>query len=134
MLPTSTWLTCLLLSVTVRYCLLQVDASDFNLARNFSARTKQALDAQKAVMDHLGKMESWLGETGEPHEVAARMMKVVSLQALRGEHDDAIRLLKQAVIRATHGALPHTVHLPLGALLSPCTVCGAGTSTRSRTW
>ena len=25
-------------------------------------------------------------------------------------------------------AHPHTVHLPLGALMSPCTVCGTGTS------
>ena len=32
----------------------------------------------------------------------------------------------QAAARATHGALPHTVHLPLGALLIWRTACGTG--------
>ena len=43
---------------------------------------------------------------------------------------DASRAFDVAVInRATHGALPlpsHTVHLPLGALLTPCTMRGTG--------
>ena len=35
----------------------------------------------------------------------------------------------KAALRTAHGALPHrapSMHLPLGALRSPCTMCGTG--------
>ena len=39
--------------------------------------------------------------------------------------------LMSARARTAHGAPPRTVHLPLGALLTLCTVCGTGCLTPS---
>lgn len=75
------------------------DAAEFNLAKNYRAATERALAAQKDVMDALGEKSSWDSESGTGKEVAASMMKVVTLQARAGEFDFATQLLLQAIER-----------------------------------
>lgn len=75
------------------------DAAEFNLAKNYRAATERALAAQKDVMDALGEKASWDSEPGTSKEVAASMMKVITLQARAGQHEFATQLLFQAIER-----------------------------------
>ena len=88
------------------------EASEFNIAKNYSSATARALAAQKDCLNSLGDRSSWDGEPGTAKDVAARMLKVVTLQARAGEHEDARHLLFQAIER---DPLPHDLEVKMSA-------------------